>query len=207
LYWTNIPDVTVPEDKGVMWGDVREHGVNEFYYTEKGMQWLARSSIRRNRLLDVHLDDEKMQMIEASHYKGYSNQRFFGILDVPSDTECVAAMRGRYIKDGVRQDAKQSVSGMTTQYIEFRYDGKSNALTTVGKDNVIVPFTLDGRVPTDEFFFRYVTPRECERLQTVPDDYTSCVSNTQRYRMLGNGFTIDVIAHILKCLTGAKSSI
>lgn len=39
---------------------------------------------------------------------------------------------------------------------------------------------------------------ECERLQTMPDNYTEGVSNTQRYKMIGNGFTIDVIAHILK---------
>jgi site-specific DNA-cytosine methylase len=42
---------------------------------------------------------------------------------------------------------------------------------------------------------------ECERLQTVPDDYTAGVSNTQRYKMLGNGWTVDVIAHILKGIT------
>jgi site-specific DNA-cytosine methylase len=45
--------------------------------------------------------------------------------------------------------------------------------------------------------FRILTPVECERLQTLPDNYTEGVSNTQRYRMLGNGFTVDVIAHIL----------
>ena len=45
---------------------------------------------------------------------------------------------------------------------------------------------------------RKLDPVECERLQTVPDNYTAHVSNTQRYKMLGNGFTVDVIAHILK---------
>jgi site-specific DNA-cytosine methylase len=45
---------------------------------------------------------------------------------------------------------------------------------------------------------RKLTPIECERLQTVPDNYTEGVSNTQRYKMLGNGFTVDIIAHILK---------
>lgn len=47
---------------------------------------------------------------------------------------------------------------------------------------------------------RRFTPTECERLQTVPDGYTICVSDTQRYRMLGNGWTVDVIAHIFKGL-------
>jgi DNA (cytosine-5)-methyltransferase 3A len=47
---------------------------------------------------------------------------------------------------------------------------------------------------------RRLTPIECERLQTVADNYTSCVSDTQRYKMLGNGWTIDVICHILNYL-------
>jgi len=47
---------------------------------------------------------------------------------------------------------------------------------------------------------RRATPVECERLQTVPDNYTSMVSDTQRYKMLGNGWTVDVIAHIFKGL-------
>ena len=46
--------------------------------------------------------------------------------------------------------------------------------------------------------YRRMTPVECERLQTVKDGYTDGVSDTQRYKMLGNGFTIDVIAHLLK---------
>jgi len=48
----------------------------------------------------------------------------------------------------------------------------------------------------DEYLVRKLTPIECERLQTVPDNYTNHVSNTQRYKMLGNGWTVDVIAHI-----------
>lgn len=47
---------------------------------------------------------------------------------------------------------------------------------------------------------RRLTPVECERLQTVPDNYTNHVSDTQRYRMLGNGWTVDVIAHIFNYL-------
>lgn len=47
---------------------------------------------------------------------------------------------------------------------------------------------------------RKLTPIECERLQTVPDNYTNHVSNTQRYKMLGNCWTVDVIAHIFKSL-------
>ena len=53
----------------------------------------------------------------------------------------------------------------------------------------------------NDFSFRRFTPIECERLQTLPDNYTESVSNTQRYKMIGNGWTVDVIAHILRGLT------
>lgn len=53
-------------------------------------------------------------------------------------------------------------------------------------------------------YIRKLTPIECERLQTVPDNYTEGVSNAQRYKMLGNGWTVDVIAHIFKAMKGRK---
>ena len=190
LYWSNIPGITQPKDKNISWKDVRQKGLNEFYYTDKGMQWLARSSQKRVKTLDIWSDDEKAQMVEASHFKNYSNQRFFGVCDFPSSDECIAAIRGRYT-------LSNNNNKTTQQYIEFRHDERSNCLTTVRKDNVVVPFTLPNKIPKDEFFFRYISVVECERLQTVPDNYTEGVSNTQRYKMLGNGFTVDVIAHIL----------
>ena len=52
-------------------------------------------------------------------------------------------------------------------------------------------------LPDGDYYVRKLTPLECERLQTVPEGYTEGVSNTQRYKMLGNGWTVDVIAHIL----------
>lgn len=57
---------------------------------------------------------------------------------------------------------------------------------------VTTPYVFDGKI------IRKVTPEECEKLQTVPVGYTSCVSDSQRYKMLGNGWTVDVIAHILR---------
>mgnify|MGYP003133373863 CR=1 FL=1 len=53
-------------------------------------------------------------------------------------------------------------------------------------------------VQQEDLTWRKLTPLECERLQTVPDDYTNHVSNTRRYAMLGNGWTIEVIKHILQ---------
>ena len=99
----------------------------------------------------------------------------------------VGAYRARSVDENgkrvVWKDAKPK------QMLELRKDEKSNSVTSVQKDNVLTQ---------DEVYWRKLTPRECERLQTVPDNYTNHVSNTQRYKMLGNGWTIEVIAHILQ---------
>lgn len=57
---------------------------------------------------------------------------------------------------------------------------------------VTTPYVFDGKI------IRKVTPEECEKLQTVPVGYTNCVADNHRYKMLGNGWTVDVIAHILR---------
>jgi site-specific DNA-cytosine methylase len=89
---------------------------------------------------------------------------------------------------GTRKDNDKSIA--IKQMIEVRDDDKTNCLTTVTKDSILV----------ENMSWRKLTPLECERLQTVPDNFTEGVSNTQRYKMLGNGWTCDVIAHILKGL-------
>lgn len=133
LYWTNISGIKQPIDKQIGWGKIREFGVaDNFYYSKNGLDWLKRHGERKGKKLAVWGENDKCQMIEASHFKNYSSQRFFGI--------------------------------------------------------------------EDEKGLRYITPIECERAQTVPDNYTACVSNTQRYKMLGNGWTVDVIAHIFGSL-------
>ena len=71
---------------------------------------------------------------------------------------------------------------------------KSNCLTAANYDYMRYEHSDKDK----DVYWRKLTPVECERLQTVPDKYTNHVSNTQRYKMLGNGWTIEVIAHILK---------
>jgi len=56
-------------------------------------------------------------------------------------------------------------------------------------------------LPDGEYLIRKLTPLECERLQTLPDNYTEGISNTQRYKCIGNGWTVDVIAHIFSFIT------
>jgi site-specific DNA-cytosine methylase len=101
------------------------------------------------------------------------------------------AFRGRaYDKDGKRMDKNGvSVANKTKQMLELRNDNKSNAITTVGKDSVVAH---------EDLTWRKLSPLECMRLQTVPDDYLMPVSNSQKYKLLGNGWTIEVIKHIYK---------
>ena len=101
------------------------------------------------------------------------------------------AFRGRaYDKDGKRMDRDGiSVAKKTKQMLELRNDNKSNAITTVGKDSVVAH---------EDLTWRKLTPLECMRLQTVPDDYLMPVSNSQKYKLLGNGWTIEVLKHIYK---------
>lgn len=109
---------------------------------------------------------------------------------------------------------------------EARDDGKANALTASGHQSRLVVTTANGKempiyevingeieikgkkypikLPDGFYIIRKLTPVECERLQTLPDGYTSAVSATQRYRGLGNGWTAEVIIHIL---TGALKDV
>ena len=92
----------------------------------------------------------------------------------------------RLDENGVRKDYQLDLP-FTTQ-VEVREDDKTNCLTTVQKDNVVVKGMT----------WRKLTPLECERLQGLPDNYTNHVSKTQRYKMIGNGFNIPTISHIIK---------
>ena len=142
------------------------------------------------------------------------------------------AIRGRAYDDkGKRMDKDGvSVANKTKQMLELRKDDKSNAITTVNKDSLVVTAMVKNQgkeihkenvdkshclmardykgfgnqamtgIKDDprQLKWRRLSPLECERLQTVPDNYTEGVSNSQRYKMLGNGFTVKVIEHILQ---------
>ena len=74
----------------------------------------------------------------------------------------------------------------------YSIEGKAPCLTANSGGNQEPKISMNGLT------WRKLTPLECERLQTVPDNYTNHVSKSQRYKMLGNGWTVDIITHILK---------
>ena len=107
---------------------------------------------------------------------------------------------------------------------EMRDDQKSNAVAATGHQSRLVIEAADGKqMPVYEvrggritikgktypikladgfYIIRKLTVTECKRLQTVPDTYAFPVSDTQAYKMLGNGWTVDVIAHIMSHFEG-----
>jgi DNA (cytosine-5)-methyltransferase 3A len=211
-YWTNIPNIKQPEEKGIVLRDILEDHPNN--YTIMSDKFSKR---QQGRKCLIDMSKEKAASLSAMEYvkngrqgdylacNRYGTPQHIGTaVDInghdilkrvyspdgksPTINTCgggnrepkvvCGAYRGRYNEDG-------SIS----QRLELRKDQKTNTITTVQKDNVLTK---------DEVYWRKLTPIECERLQTVPDNYTNHVSNTQRYKMLGNGWTIEVIAHILK---------
>jgi len=115
-------------------------------------------------------------------------------------SDLIVAMRGRYNEDG-----------STSQKFEINSSGKSNTLTAVQKDNLVINVKSATSVGLfDGYRIRRLTPIECERLQGFPDQHTAYgnydgevkpMSNTQRYKQCGNAVTVDVVAAVAKkCL-------
>ena len=204
LYWTNIPFDIPTEDKGIVLQDILEDGIANDVMTNKegkshcitarynGAVWW--NSIQRKQRTMV-------QVGEADNIKGFDSIK--RIYSPSGKAPTLTTMQGghrepkvaigrivnrRLDANGVRKDNQLELP-LSTQ-LEISDSDKSNCLTTVNKDNVVV----------EGMQWRKLTPLECERLQTVPDNYTNHVSNSQRYKMLGNGWTVDVIAHIMKGL-------
>ena len=270
LYWTNIPNITQPQDKGIVLKDVLEETPDNF--VKMSNTFTARQ--KGNRCL-TDMTQEKASNLSAMEYVKNGRQGDYiacndngspvqvGMADDINGHDILkrvyspegksptlnsmnggnrqpkvscGAFRGRYEEDG-----------STKQQLEIRKDDKTNTLTSVQKDNVVVykneqahkenyiklrdeskekvlatqmnnsknfgnavrekkAFTLraarpNGVINKEQYYYRKLTPLECERLQTVPDGYTEGVSNTQRYKMLGNGWTVEVIKHILQNIT------
>lgn len=222
LYWTNIPGVTQPEDKGIMLKDII-HECEFYSVTNQG------KSIKK--------PIDKVHTLMARDYKGFGNQEMTGVFEwlneyiVPFDQtlkildkEVEKGKVGYFRKDsqanrvyyihgkavtlcgeaggGAAKMGQYLFGCITPDRVNKRQNGqrfndgnKFYTLTAQDRHGVLV-----------EGYIRRLTPIECERLQTLPDNYTAIgvidgkevpISNTQRYKMLGNGWTVDVIAHIL----------
>jgi len=125
------------------------------------------------------VDREKSYCLDANYFKGTNLVQYL--------TKCRRQVVFNY-----------SSSGRGNGKVEHRFyeslKGKAHTMTKTGYTRRAFTGVIDDMV------IRKLTPIECERLQTIPDNYTDAVSNTQRYKMLGNGWNVDTIVHILKGL-------
>lgn len=183
VYFTNIgmqpiglfgdleSTIQQPKDKKILLKDILEDNVDEKYFlSDKMIHWLDKHAEKRN--VDVKKLDGSTKtgcLTASAQTKGNLTTDY-----VVHNTQRRMADRPSIQKDGV-----------WVQQLEANETDKSNTLTSVQKDNLV----LSSRI-------RKLTPLECKRLQTVADDYLMPVSDTQIYKQLGNGWTVDVIAHI-----------
>ena len=210
LYWTNIPFDTMPTaDKCIVLQDIlEEDGIANEAMTNKlgkshcitarynGAVWW--NSIQRKQRTMVQVGEadtinghDILKRIYSPSGKAPTLNTMGGGNREPK-VAIGRIVNRRLDEHGVRKDGQLDLP--FTKQLEVSNTGKSNCLTTFTKDNVLV----------NGMQWRKLTPLECERLQTVPDNYTNHVSNSQRYKMIGNGWTVDVISHIMK---GIKNDI
>lgn len=186
LYWTNIPIVKQPEDKGILLKDILEEEVdNKYYFHDR----IGNSITGKNSLNKIRVSlREKCQKSRCLTAAGQSVSNA-GSTNIIEYIKCSKDLNVKKYQDKASTLAGGAHSGGNIeQNLEPRFDNKINSLTTVQKDNMLL----------NDYSIRRLTPIECERLQTLPDNYTEGVSDTQRYKALGNGWTVDVIAHIFK---------
>lgn len=158
LFWTNIPNVTQPDDRGILLKDILEKG--DFY----GL------------------------------YSDYNNSTTFD--------------KSRTLGTGcgvTRSATCQQVITKPVRIAKIGKGGQGDRVYSIEGKSVNLSANGGGRgaktgLYAIKDFVRKLTPVECERLQGLEDGYTSGISNTQRYKCLGNAFNVDVVTHILSFL-------
>ena len=220
LFWTNIPNVTQPEDKGILLRDILEKEVDEKYFLQTDNKLTPSGNPEIAGTLDTGTWLKRYEQIRRV-YKTTSK-----CPTIPTGTgggvmtKIAVALRnrGEGKKPEIGGDKANAMTTVQTDsmvgFVIPEATKKGYAIATEGQ-SVDLSFptskTRRGRVGdkvknimtsqnigvVQDMQIRKLTPIECERLQGLPDNYTEGVSNTQRYKALGNAFNVDVIAHIL----------
>lgn len=206
LYWTNIPNVTIPEDKHIMLQDIllentyteanKSYCIDACYVKGTLSDYLKRG--RRQHVCQILEEyivpiDKTLVVLEKEVQEGklgyfrkdsQANRVYYPTqkgITLCGEAGGGCAKMGQYFFGEVIKDFK----GLDlSQYVHPCFILK----TDKGNDVLLAGY------------IRKLTPEECERLQTLDDGYTSVIPKTQRYKCLGNGWTVDVVAHILKGL-------
>lgn len=193
LYWTNIPNVGRPADRGLVLSDVLESGV-----VDRDKSFCLDASYWKGGNLKSYFEKHRRQLVfEAKNKK----QDVVNPEDIGSPKTFYEdrTAEGKVTRALIRKTTGKGSTLRQPGHKQYSVQkhGKANCLVTVDS---FLNWVID-----PGFYIRKLLPVEAERLQTVPDGYTACVSDTQRYRMLGNGWTVDVIAHILRSIPRVDS--
>lgn len=186
LYWTNIglepaglfgdleTIIELPKDKGILLKDILEIEVDSKYF----------------------LSDKFICFLEKHKERHSDKGTGFGFIikNLNDKGNCLRANAALCPTDNM------ILSGSISNTNGFKEKDKSNCIDANYFKGIPLNQDRTGIIKVEDknAKIRRLTPIECERLQTVRDNYTNHVSDSQRYKMLGNGWTIDVIAHILK---------
>lgn len=214
LYWTNIGHIGQPEDKEIYLKDILESGVapqNKSYcLTETYHKACLSDFVKKHTRTMV---GEPLRIPEATK-KGFAEIEQGECVDLTQLNS--KTRRGRAMKE-----KSNCLTASNTQYFQYlgkapirlgHLEGRSNAqanrVYSIEGKSVCLNANGGGGgaktglykidLPDGEYIIRKLTPVECERLQTLPDNYTEGIPNSSRYKAIGNGWTVDVIAHILK---------
>ncbi len=176
-YWTNIENIEQPKDKGILLKDILEDNI---------------SNLRPCELREFKTDSICHHIADAIDIKG--NECIKRVYADSGKSPTLTTMTGghREPKVLINKLCNVNPSGRGINGNVYGIYAKSPTLTTNKGEGI--------KISSDKLHYRKLTPLECERLQTLPDNYTDGVSNSQRYKMLGNGWTISVISHIFSHL-------
>ncbi len=215
-YWCNW-DIFIPKDKGILLRDIVHEKIDEWvdreksycidasyykgtnvngYFNKKRRQQVLVKSNEYLVPFDKTLEilDNEVQKGKVGYFRKDSQANRVYYIHNKATTLCGSA------GGGAAKMGQYLFGCITPNRINKRQNGqrfnegqKFYTLTAQDKHGILI----DG-------YIRKLTPVECERLQTVPEGYTDGVSKTQRYKMLGNGWTVDVISHIFRNIKERK---
>lgn len=174
IYWTDIhDDIPQPEDKGILLKDILEEEVDEKYFLSDKMIECLKGRVKTEKFSPVQFSPIKFPYEQKART---INTRLFKMGD-----------NDNYIQvDNVKKNIRNIDDKAHTLLATSHKGAMANGMTLVDNGN---------------FRIRRLTPTECARLQTVPEWYIwDGISDTQRYKMLGNGWNIETIKHIFKYL-------
>lgn len=196
LFWCNWK-VKQPEDRNIFLKDILESG-----FTEREKSLVVTATYSGANPKDYFLKSNRQLIFKKPVRVGKIGKGGQGnrIYSIDGKSVCLSAngggrgaKTGLYLVNGCasRTFPRVKQEGVERgKRLETRKDGKANCLTTVQTDSMAII----------KNYVRKLSPVECERLQCFPDDWTFGISNTQRYKCLGNAVNVEVVKHIIKQL-------